>query len=401
MPRLSDTRARNTPFANQGQSFAWDSEVRGLGLRATPTAKSWIVQLRYLGKEKRISLGRFPALLYEGEGGARDLAITALAAARAGRDPQLAIGYKQTPQGLTLRELWERYQQAGFPKSSGERKRPGTIRADGSRWRCFFDPQRLKEKDRLASKAVSEIDAPCAELWLDTIPDLSRPMAFALLKALLSFAKKRNLATTHDVKVRLPASRRVENYLKAGEIKLLDGALAAIAVDQPERLLSVAACRLLLATGARSGEILALKRASVDLDNKVLRIRGHKGGNDAKDILLSNHACDIIRSIPKTSSVFVFPSTHSSKGHLTAVYSVWKLALSRAQLPSIRVHDARHSFAAAAIAQGVSLPTLAGLLGHAPGSQATSRYAHLQRESKRAALDLIAAATASGKGQGA
>jgi hypothetical protein len=39
-----------------------DSDIPGLGLRATPTVKTFIVERKVTGKTKRISLGRYPLI---------------------------------------------------------------------------------------------------------------------------------------------------------------------------------------------------------------------------------------------------------------------------------------------------------------------------------------------------
>ena len=62
---------------------------------------------------------------------------------------------------------------------------------------------------------------------------------------------------------------------------------------------------------------------------------------------------------------------------------------SRAGLGDVRIHDLRHSYASRALALGESLPVIAKLLGHSR-IQTTARYAHLARDSVRAAAARIA-----------
>jgi integrase len=60
-----------------------------------------------------------------------------------------------------------------------------------------------------------------------------------------------------------------------------------------------------------------------------------------------------------------------------SVRRVFKPALRRAQLPEIRFHDLRHSFASLLIAQGERPKLIAEQLGHASVKITMDRYGHL------------------------
>src|SRR5262245_7563769 len=96
MPRLTTTRAERATLPQSGQSFLWCSELVGFGVRLLPSgARSWVVRVRHLNKEVRLTLGAISALPFEGPDdhpGARDLARIAINAARRGVDPRIAIG---------------------------------------------------------------------------------------------------------------------------------------------------------------------------------------------------------------------------------------------------------------------------------------------------------------------
>jgi integrase len=61
----------------------------------------------------------------------------------------------------------------------------------------------------------------------------------------------------------------------------------------------------------------------------------------------------------------------------------------RAKLQGIRLHDLRHSFAAVGAGTGFGLPIIGKLLGHRD-LETTARYAHLDAEPLRVAVDRIA-----------
>src|SRR5262249_42115835 len=86
------------------------------------------------------------------------------------------------------------------------------------------------------------------------------------------------------------------------------------------------------------------------------------------------------------------PASRKSKhGHMRSLQWWWAVALKRAQVRKIRVHDLRHTYASVGAAAGLSLPVIGSLLGHRSPTS-TARYAHLTQASLRQGLDAIAAA---------
>ena len=73
-------------------------------------------------------------------------------------------------------------------------------------------------------------------------------------------------------------------------------------------------------------------------------------------------------------SEFVFPSTRGA-GHLQGVDKAWRTIAGR-RLPNVTPHVLRHSFASMAEDAGLTLPTIAALLGHSAGGSATLGYIH-------------------------
>ena len=62
--------------------------------------------------------------------------------------------------------------------------------------------------------------------------------------------------------------------------------------------------------------------------------------------------------------------------YLTDLQHPWRRIRERVELPDVRIHDLRHSFASRALALGEGLPMIGKLLGHTQ-VQTTARYAHL------------------------
>jgi len=60
-----------------------------------------------------------------------------------------------------------------------------------------------------------------------------------------------------------------------------------------------------------------------------------------------------------------------------------------ADLPDVRIHDLRHTFASLLVSGGASLEIIGRLLGHSQ-MQTTQRYAHLMESPLRAGVDSVA-----------
>ena len=61
----------------------------------------------------------------------------------------------------------------------------------------------------------------------------------------------------------------------------------------------------------------------------------------------------------------------------------------RTDLPGVRIHDLRHTFASLLISGGASLEMIGKLLGHSQ-MKTTQRYAHLADSPLRAGVDAVA-----------
>jgi site-specific recombinase XerD len=67
----------------------------------------------------------------------------------------------------------------------------------------------------------------------------------------------------------------------------------------------------------------------------------------------------------------------------------WLKIRQEADLPDVRIHDLRHTFASLLVSGGASLEVIGRLLGHSQ-MQTTQRYAHLMESPLRAGVDSVA-----------
>jgi integrase len=141
--------------------------------------------------------------------------------------------------------------------------------------------------------------------------------------------------------------------------------------------------RLLLLTGARKGEALKANWNNFDLHRKVWTVAVSKSGRPRR-IVLNQAAVDLIRELKTeaerkghplhpNSPVFFNPRTRE---RYQSFYAAWHRARAEAELPDVRFHDLRHTFASMLINEGVSLYEVQRLLGHHHITM-TERYSHL------------------------
>ena len=88
---------------------------------------------------------------------------------------------------------------------------------------------------------------------------------------------------------------------------------------------------------------------------------------------------------------WIFPHymTPSEPLHPDTAYRKLKTILKHAELPLIRFHDLRHTFATHATQGGVDAKTLAGILGHTNASFTLDTYTHVTVDMQRNASEVV------------
>jgi hypothetical protein len=91
----------------EGQAFYWDDELKGFGLRVTPTRKTYVAQSRVAGRTVRVTIGPHGPLTPVK---ARKLARKKLGQMADGIDHNL-LEKKKVAAGITLKEAYKEYIQ--------------------------------------------------------------------------------------------------------------------------------------------------------------------------------------------------------------------------------------------------------------------------------------------------
>lgn len=175
---------------------------------------------------------------------------------------------------------------------------------------------------------------------------------------------------------------------------------------------------LLVNTGLRRGEALALKWDDIDLVEKLLRVRGTlarvdgelmvtdaKSERSRRSIPLSAPALAALSSIKKrqaeeqlragnlwASTGYVFTTELGEPCDPRNALRALTSAAARANLNSIGLHTLRHSAASAMISNGVPLKVVSDILGHSGIAITADIYGHVSPDVARSAMDILAEA---------
>lgn len=373
----------------------WDSDLKGFGLRVSPSGtKTYLVRYRVgggrTGTLRQLVIARHGVLTADQ---ARERARVALAQVAAGGDPQLERAERRAD--LTVGELCDLYMLEGVAL-----KKASTLKVDRIRIDRHIKPRigRIKvgevtrhDVERLMHDvAAGKIKDPAAPFVRGGKPAATRTLG--LMGAIFTFAIDRGLIASnpaHGVK-RYPDVKR-ERFLSPAELGRLGDALAAAEAEgrDPKH---VAILRLLALTGARKSEITNLQWTDIDAEAGVLRLQDSKTG--PRPLTLGAAARRVLDDLPRNNSRFVFPDARDPDRPLSNLDFAWRCIRDRAGLTGVRIHDLRHSFASAGLLGGHALPMIGKLLGHSHVGT-TARYAHLADDPVRAAADRISEAMAS------
>jgi site-specific recombinase XerD len=225
-------------------------------------------------------------------------------------------------------------------------------------------------------EAISTEDIKHYLAYLDKERDLSTSsmnLAISAFKFFYGYVLKKNIAREQR---RPRQDKRLPAVLAKSEIKLLlDGEK-----NPKHRLLLM----LAYSSGLRVSEVIALRRAHIDLARKTVLIRLGKGRKD-RYTLLSDRAAAFIKDYCAIYAIdidsWLFPGQGASR-HLSirSAQNIFDKALIKAGIekPGLSIHSLRHSFATHLMENGTDIKYIQALLGHA-SLRTTTRYTHIAR----------------------
>lgn len=152
-------------------------------------------------------------------------------------------------------------------------------------------------------------------------------------------------------------------------------ALAAFRLAENCRQPEADALRLLAYTGMRRGELLGLMEGNGRVDGDCIILGTETKTGRPRVIPVAPPAIPILTRLPLVLSE-------------TTLKQQFDRARKKAEMPHVRIHDLRHTYASWLAQANVSLGTIGALLGHSQ-TQTTRRYAHLSVDALREATDRL------------
>ena len=132
-----------------------------------------------------------------------------------------------------------------------------------------------------------------------------------------------------------------------------------------------------LTTGARKGELLALRWADIDRERAVAYVRASKNG-DRRMLPLTPAVLEELKRFGGAEHALLFGSERRP-GKPMQFDAAWQLALKEARIDNFRFHDLRHSCASYLAQQGASLVELADVLGPSNDEDGDALFPSIER----------------------
>jgi integrase len=354
--------------------FLWDSELKGFGLKVTPTgAKVYLVQYRTGGRgapTKRVTIGRHGAPWTPDQ--ARRKAKALLSEVAGGADPAAEKRAERQRRGAAV---------------AGD---DGTLEAVATRW---FNVQRRDGKrsaneversfrrhvyPRLGARPIASIAKADAHALYERLVNAGHtPMGHQLcrnLKALLSFAVERDLIPVNPLlRIKLPPLvARERTLIRFHPDREPDPAeLMAVwrAADQLP-LIQGAYIKTLILTLAREDEVAGMTWAEIDGSLWRIPPERHKGKR-GHAIPMPEQAMRLIEALPRvTDRVF-----YTGRGQHIGDFSAIRPELERLSgMRDWRLHDLRRS-GASWIEEEFGREVMHACLGHGMVDRLAATYA--------------------------
>jgi integrase len=378
--RISEKLVRAIEPPERGNKIAYDDALRGFGVRVTAGgARSFILNYRVAGRERRYTIGKHPAW---SAAAARIEAADLRQRVDRGEDPMEER--REDREAPTMGTACDRYIEEHLPK-----KRPSSRRNDTAMIENIIRPRWGAWK--LADVDFTDVDK--LHTSMKATPYRAN-RCIALVSKLFNLSIRWRWRLDNPAKgvEKFPEVKR-RRYLSTDELGRLTAALAG---HNDQKVANVV--RLLLLTGARKGEVLGARWDDIDLERATWTKPAALTKQRSEHVVpLSAPTRQLLAEMREsTTGDFLFPGRDPEKP-LTDIKTSWARICKAADLEGVRLHDIRHTYASILASAGLSLPVIGALLGHTQPAT-TQRYAHLFDDPLRQAAERVGAiVTGAGK----
>ncbi|TXJ23317.1 MAG: site-specific integrase [Chitinophagaceae bacterium] len=226
-----------------------------------------------------------------------------------------------------------------------------------------------------------------------------------VLKMVLKFGAKNKWIEYHAFDIQFPTEREkhdVEVLSRTHQKKVM----GYVEEHFTFRNLGIYIC---LCVGMRIGEICALTWDDIDTDNGIIRVRrtiqriymieegarktelildSPKTKNSIREIPMSRDLLKMLKPIRKIVNSHFFVLTNDAKPTEPRTYrSYYKRLMQTLDIPLLKFHSLRHSFATRCIESKCDYKTVSVLLGHSNISTTLNLYVHPNLEQKKKCID--------------
>ncbi len=386
----------------------FDEDCPGFGLCVFESGrKGFVLIYRAAGRQRRFTIGTWPSWSVTA---ARDEAKRLKRDIDRGEDPMdVRTTARHAP---TVEELVERYIDEHLPKLSASSSKDQasmlkTLVLPDWRTRKVTDITPT-DVDRLLTK----IAAGRPRVWKKSVKPTKAPRAFKskrtkptpppktfkptpvranrvgeVLRKMFSLSVIWKMRTDNPATSfrKRPETAR-ERFLSFEEIQRLADALCA---DPDKRAAGI--IRLCMLTGARLGESRTATFDQFNLDLAIwTKQAAYTKQRRVHRVPISHEAVALIRlrrnAVPK-GCPFLFPGEVPGQP-VVDLKRFWERMRAQADIPDVRIHDLRHTFASLLVSGGASLEMIGRLLGHTQIGT-TQRYAHLIDSPLRAGVNAV------------
>jgi integrase len=399
-------RSVDALFPRQKQYIEYDTELKGFGVAIYPSGiKSWVCEYRPHGggrgtAKKRVTLGKVTQLPPEQ---ARKTAADMLAVVRLGGDPALEKAERRA--SVTVGELIDFFDA----RYVGPMLKPGTAVSH----RIALEELR-RAHGALKATALTRSHVATLHFHMADRPYAANRAVAVWSKAFAWAAGAGLIPEGQNPAKNIKKYREQgrERFLTSDELARLGDALregetiglpyfvdetkptakhAAKADHRRVKLdrYAVAALRLLILTGARLREVLHAKWEQVDIERGLIFLADSKTGK--KPLYLSAAAQKVLADLPRIEGNPHVIAGANDGAPRSDLKKPWAAVSRAAGLEGVRIHDLRHSFASFGAGASLGLPIIGKLLGHSQPAT-TARYAHLDADPMRRAVDTIGSA---------
>ena len=381
------------------QAFLWDTDTPTLALRATPTGrKTYIFKSRLNGATIRINIGTLAdwpiekartkaqvlKMLIDGGTDPREVERDRQAAAIEKKATTAAKLQADKVAAVTVGEVWAAYVEERRPfwgnlhlRDHIDKSKAGGLpsgRRGGGKQ--LTKPGPLAALMPLALKGLDQVTI---EVWAAK-EGLTRPtsarLAWRLLTVFLTWCGEqpqyaallptKNPAKTKKAREALGKAGKKSDVLQREQLTAW-----FTAVQQVQNPVIAACLQMMLLTGARPGEVLALRWADVNTQWKGICIKDKVDGT--REIPATPYMLHLLAALPRRNE-WVFPSNMSATGCLTEPNNPHTRACKAAGLEGLTLHGLRRSFSS--LTEWLETPAgvVAQIQGHKPSATAEKHY---------------------------